>query len=56
MAPKRQISIRLPDDVLAWLRSRGSENQRSAAFILAELVRAEMAREERAKKTKMTKG
>jgi uncharacterized protein (DUF4415 family) len=56
VAPKRQISVRLPADVLAWVQSRGTETQRSVAFILAELVRAEMAREAKAKKPKAAKG
>ena len=49
MAPKRQISVRLPDDVLIWLQSRGAETQRSAAFILAGMARAEMAKRSSAK-------
>jgi hypothetical protein len=52
LAPTQQVGVRLPPDVLAWLRRRGQENVRSMAAEIVVLVRAEMAREQRAKKRK----
>ncbi len=45
LAPTRQISMRLPPDVIAWLKKRAKDDKRSLAFITTELVRAEIARE-----------
>ena len=42
--PLRQVSFRLPHDVLDWLKSQGEANVRSMAGEVVVLVRAEMAR------------
>jgi hypothetical protein len=47
-----QVGLRLPNDVALWLKRRGAENLRSLAAEVALLVRAEMAREAKAKKRK----
>jgi hypothetical protein len=46
--PLRQVSFRLPDDVLDWLKSQGEANVRSMASEVVVLVRAEIARREQA--------
>ena len=48
--PLRQVSFRLPDDVLAWLKRQGEENLRSMAAEVAMLVRAEMKCEQKTKR------
>jgi hypothetical protein len=50
--PMQQVGFRLPDDVLDWLRRQGEKNVRSMAAEVTVLVRAEMAREAKAKKRK----
>ena len=52
MSPTLQTGMRLPPDVVAWLKKRAREDRRSMAFITTELVRAEIAREEKIKKAK----
>jgi hypothetical protein len=52
MAPTKAVGLRLAPDVVAWLTARAKADQRSLAFIVIELVRAEMAREAKAKKAK----
>ena len=46
------VGLRLPHDVMAWLRRRGKEEQRSMAFIAAQAIREAMERETAAKKRK----
>jgi hypothetical protein len=50
MPPTQQTGMRLPPDVVAWLKRRAREDRRSMAFITTELVRAEIAREARSRK------
>ena len=52
MSPTEQLGLRLPPDVVAWLRRRGKEDQRSMAFIATQAIREAMARETAAKKRK----
>jgi hypothetical protein len=52
MAPTEKLGLRLPSDVAAWLRRRGAENLRSMAAEVTLLVRAEIKREEAAKRRK----
>jgi hypothetical protein len=47
--PTQPVSLRLPPDVLAWLKARGEAEDRSPAYLVAKLVRAEMTREAKAK-------
>jgi hypothetical protein len=56
VSPTEQLGLRLPPDIVAWLRQRGKEEQRSMAFIAAQAIREAMTREARAKKTKTAKG
>jgi hypothetical protein len=50
MPPTPAIGLRIPRDAAEWLKARAAAEQRSLAFIVTALVRAEMARE--AKRTK----
>jgi hypothetical protein len=50
MAPTKAVGLRLAPDVVDWLKKRAAADQRSLAFIVMQIVRAEMARE--AKKAK----
>jgi uncharacterized protein (DUF4415 family) len=52
MSPTEQLGLRLPSDIVAWLRRRGKEDQRSMAFIAAQAIREAMAREAATKKRK----
>jgi hypothetical protein len=52
MPPTRSVTLRLPHDVAAWLRTRADADDRSLAYIVVQLVRAEMERERKAKKRK----
>jgi hypothetical protein len=55
MAPTKAVGLRLAPDVVEWLTARARAEQRSLAFIVMELVRQEMAREAKPKKTKPTR-
>jgi hypothetical protein len=55
MAPTKAVGLRLAPDVVEWLTARARADQRSLAFIVMELVRQEMAREAKPKKTKPTR-
>ena len=48
MAPTKAVGLRLAPDVVAWLKHRAEADQRSLAFIVTQIVRGEIAREERA--------
>jgi hypothetical protein len=51
--PKTTVTgLRLAPEVLAWLKTKGAAEQRSLAFIVNGVVRAEMAREARSAKQK----
>jgi hypothetical protein len=52
MGPTPQLSIRLAPDVVEYLRKRGQVEKRSMAFLLTEIVREKIEREEAAKKRK----
>jgi hypothetical protein len=52
MSPTEQLGLRLPPDVVAWLRRRGKEEMRSMAVVATIAIREAMAKEERAKKRK----
>jgi hypothetical protein len=52
LPPTKQFTLRLAPDVAEWLQARARADQRSLAFIVMELVRAEMTREQKAKKTR----
>jgi hypothetical protein len=45
LASTKQVSLRLPLDVVAWLEKRAKADTRSLAFIAAAVIRGEMARE-----------
>jgi hypothetical protein len=51
MAPTKPVSLRLAPDVIAWLKAKADADQRSLAFIVMQLVREQMAREAKPKKT-----
>jgi hypothetical protein len=53
--PTRMVSLRLAPDVLDWIQARAAADQRSLAFIVMALARAEMAREAKAKAKTKTK-
>ena len=48
MAPTKAVGLRLAPDVVAWLKQRAEVDQRSLAFIVTQIVRGEIAREEQA--------
>jgi predicted HicB family RNase H-like nuclease len=52
LAPTKQFTVRLAPDVAAYISARAKADQRSLAFVLMQIVRAEMAREAAAKKRK----
>jgi hypothetical protein len=52
LPPTRQFSVRIAPDAAEWLTARAQADRRSIAFIIMELVRAEMAREAKPKKAK----
>jgi hypothetical protein len=52
MPPTPALGLRIPRDAAEWLKARAAAEQRSLAFIVTALIRAEMAREEAAKKRK----
>ena len=52
MPPTKQFTFRLPPDVAEFLQVSAKKDQRSLAFIVTAIVRAEMAREAKAKKAK----
>jgi hypothetical protein len=55
MPPTKMVSLRLAPDVLEWVQARAASDQRSIAFIVMALARAEMAREAKAKTKAKTK-
>jgi hypothetical protein len=52
MAPTPALGLRIPHPEAEWLKARARAERRSLAFIVTELIRAEMAREERKTKAK----
>jgi hypothetical protein len=53
MPPTPALGLRrLPADVAQWLRARAAAEERSLAFIVARLIREQMAREAKTKKPK----
>ena len=50
--PTQQVSLRLPPDVLKWLRQRRKETLHSMADSVTLLIRAEIAKEAELKKPK----
>ena len=50
--PSKQIGLRLPPEMLAWLEAAASED-RTVAYVIKRLIAAEMARE--AKKARTAK-
>jgi hypothetical protein len=52
MGPTTQLAVRVPPDVLAWLDRKKNAEERSYAFILIKLVRAEIEREVKAQAKK----
>ena len=54
MAPTKPVSLRLAPDVVAWLKARAKADDRSLAYVVMQIVRAEMEREQKAKKRKTT--
>jgi hypothetical protein len=54
MPPTPALGLRIPPDAAEWLKARARADRRSLAFIVTELIRAEMAREQKAKKRKAT--
>jgi hypothetical protein len=54
MAPTKPVSLRLAPDVVAWLTARAKADDRSLAYVVMRIVRAEMEREQKAKKRKAT--
>ncbi len=50
MAPTKTTSLRLPADVLEWLKAQAEADQRSLAFIVSKVVREAKARAAKAKK------
>jgi hypothetical protein len=52
MPPTPALGLRIPHDAAEWLKAKAQVERRSLAFIVTELIRAEMAREARAKKAK----
>ena len=52
MSPTEQIALRLPLDVVQWIKARAAEEERSRASVVTRLIRKEMARETKAKPAK----
>lgn len=51
MLPTKQVSLRLGHDIIGFLEKEATADQRSLAFIVTALVRAEIERKARAKKS-----
>jgi hypothetical protein len=49
MALTKSVSLRLPPDVVEWLKARAQAEERSLAFLVTKIVRAELQREAKAK-------
>jgi hypothetical protein len=56
MSPTKVTGLRLPDDVMGWLREQGALEERSPAFLVTRIVREEMARNTPAKSAAKAKG
>ena len=54
MAPTKAVGLRLAPDVVEWLKARAKADDRSLAYVVMQIVRAEMEREQKAKKRKTT--
>jgi hypothetical protein len=52
MAPTKPVSLRLAPDVVTWLKARATADDRSLAYVVMQIVRAEIEREQKAKKRK----
>ena len=55
MSPTKQTGLRLPPDVVKWLKQKGKEDMRSMAAIVTLMIRTEIAREAKPKKAKPAK-
>jgi hypothetical protein len=54
MPPTKAVGLRLAADVVEWLKARAKADDRSLAYVVMQIVRAEMEREQKAKKRKTT--
>ena len=54
MAPTKAVGLRLAPDVVEWLKARAKADDRSLAYVVMQIVRAEIEREQKAKKRKTT--
>jgi predicted DNA-binding protein len=53
--PAKQIGLRLPPEMLAWLEAVAKAEDRSVPYIIKKILSARMAREAKPKKTKAAK-
>jgi hypothetical protein len=44
MPPTVPVSLRLAPELVDWLTARAAEDERSRAFIISKMIKAEMAR------------
>jgi hypothetical protein len=51
-----QIGIKVPSDMLAWLKARARAEDRPLAYLVKRILAEKMAADERAKKPKAAKG
>ena len=53
--PSKQLGLRLPPEIYAWVQSVATEEDRSAANVIKRILAAEMARASKRPKAKPAK-
>jgi predicted HicB family RNase H-like nuclease len=48
--PSKQIGLRVPADMHAWLQAEAKQQDRSLPYVIKQILAAEMAREQKAAK------
>jgi hypothetical protein len=50
--PSKQVGLRIPAEMLAWLEATAKAEDRSVPYLIRKIIQEQMAREPKAKKPK----